>query len=52
MESDRAYYARRAADERRAAARAADADTRHRHLELAMLLSAREAAEQRRLSRP
>lgn len=44
MESDRSYYARRAADEKRAALRAADADTRRRHLELAALLSAREAA--------
>jgi hypothetical protein len=52
METDRAYYARRAADERRAAERAADADIRRRHLELATLLSAREGNEQDRLSRP
>jgi hypothetical protein len=44
METDRSYYARRAADERGAALRAADADTRRRHLELAALLSAREAS--------
>ena len=44
METDRSYYARRAADEMRAALRAADADIRRRHLELAALLSARETA--------
>jgi len=52
MESDRAYYARRAADERRAAERAADADIKRRHLELALLLSSREGNERGRLSHP
>jgi hypothetical protein len=41
MESDRLYYARRAAEQRRAAEAARDADTRRRHLELARLLNNR-----------
>ncbi|HEV2816510.1 MAG TPA: hypothetical protein VGW40_04725 [Allosphingosinicella sp.] len=44
METDRAYYARRAEEQKRAAARAADAEARRRHLELAALLAARERA--------
>ena len=44
MESDRAYYARRAEEQKRAAARAIDAEVRRRHLELADLLAARQRA--------
>ncbi len=44
MKDDRSYFARRAEDQRRAAAHAADADIRRRHLELATLLAARAAA--------
>ncbi len=44
MKDDRAYFARRAEDQRRAAARARDADVRRRHLELAQLLDARATA--------
>jgi hypothetical protein len=44
MTEDRIYYARRAAEERDAAARARTADARRRHLELAELLSARHEA--------
>ena len=44
MKDDRAYFARRAEDQRRAAAHARDADIRSRHLELAQLLEARASA--------
>jgi len=43
MEDDRTYFARRAAEQRRVAARARDQDSRRRHLELAALLAARAA---------
>lgn len=47
MTEDRIYYARRAAEQRDAAAQADDEDVRRRHLELAELLSARvELAQQ------
>lgn len=46
MESDRAYYARRAEEQLRAAAKAANAETRRRHLELAALLDARRQSAQ------
>lgn len=39
MEDDRTYYARRAADERRAAEQAVDGIARSRHLELEKLLT-------------
>ncbi len=41
MNDDRIYFARRAEQERRAAALARGDDARRRHLELAELLSAR-----------
>jgi hypothetical protein len=44
MTNDRIYYARRAAEERDAAARARTDEARRRHLELADLLSARHEA--------
>lgn len=44
MTNDRIYYARRAAEERDAAARARTDDARRRHLELAELLAARHEA--------
>ncbi|GEM_PF-4825431 len=44
MTDDRSYFARRAEDQRRAAAHARDAEVRRRHLELAALLAARAAA--------
>ena len=44
MTDDRAYFARRAKEEERAAARAIAEDSRPRHLELAELLSARASA--------
>ena len=44
MKDDRIYFARRAEDEKRAAARAANDEIRRRHLELAALLAARAAA--------
>jgi hypothetical protein len=50
MEDDRAYYARRAEDERRAAARADNAETRRRHLELADMLSVQSALQPARTS--
>ena len=45
MNSDHRYYARRAAEERRAAERAVTAAAKERHRELAVLFSAK--AEQR-----
>lgn len=39
MDDDRLYYARRAAEQRDAAARADSEDVRRRHLELADLLA-------------
>jgi hypothetical protein len=50
MEDDCAYYARRAEDERRAAARTADAAVRRLHLELADMLSVKSALQQSRTS--
>jgi hypothetical protein len=50
MEDDRAYYARRAEDERRAADSADDADARRLHLELADMLSVKAALQQARTS--
>jgi hypothetical protein len=50
MEADRAYYARRAEEQMRAAERAASADIRRRHLELVALLNARERAARMALS--
>jgi hypothetical protein len=44
MTDDRAYYARRAAEQRDHAARAGDDAVRRRHLELAGLLAARARA--------
>jgi hypothetical protein len=44
MEDDRAYFASRAEEQKRAAAHAKDAETRRRHLELADLLRSRAAA--------
>jgi hypothetical protein len=44
MTDDRTYYARRAAEHRDLAARAANDDVRRRHLELAELMLARTAA--------
>jgi len=41
MESDRLYYARRSAEQRRAAEQARDQECRRRHLELARLLGRR-----------
>lgn len=41
MTEDRIYYARRAAEQRDAAAQAHSEDARRRHLELADLLSAK-----------
>lgn len=41
MTNDHIYYARRAAEERDAAARAQSDDAKRRHLELAELLSAK-----------
>ena len=52
MEADRAYYARRAEEQLRAAERAADGEVRRRHLELVALLAARERAARRALSHP
>jgi hypothetical protein len=49
MESDFRYYSRRAAEERRAAARAITAEARERHRELALLFSTK--AEQRQPAR-
>ena len=50
MEDDRAYYARRAEDERRAAATADDAATRRLHLELADMLTVKSALQRVRTS--
>ena len=44
MTDDRIYYARRAAEQRDLAARAANDDVRRRHLELAELMAAKTAA--------
>jgi len=44
MENDRSYYERRAAEQKRAAERARDEETRRRHLELAKLLGRRAEA--------
>lgn len=44
MKDDRTYFARRAEEQRSAAARAKHEESRRRHLELAALLSARAAA--------
>jgi hypothetical protein len=41
MESDRSYFARRAAEQRRAAEDAGSEEARRRHLQLADLLAAR-----------
>lgn len=47
MSEDRIYYARRAAEQRDAAAQAHDDEVRRRHLELTELLSAKvEPAQQ------
>jgi hypothetical protein len=50
MEDDLAYYARRAEDERRAAACAEDAAARRLHLELADMLSVKSALQQARMN--
>jgi hypothetical protein len=44
MENDRSYYERRAEEQKRAAERARDEETRRRHLELAKLLGQRASA--------
>jgi hypothetical protein len=41
MESDHRYYARRAAEEKRAAARAITPEAKERHAELALLFAAK-----------
>ena len=50
MEDDRAYYARRAKDERRAADTADDAAARRLHMELADMLSVKSALQRARTS--
>lgn len=52
MEADRAYFARRAEEQLRAAEGAANGEVRRRHLELVALLHARQRAAERAACHP